>query len=178
MPEPDDDDAALIAAEADLPPAGDLQGDHGHDTATVYARGARLLRLRTMRLTYAQIAESEGYADPASARNALIRALDRHEVENAGELRQIENMALDSDERVLRGVISDPAQPLTARLRAIDTRTRLSARRSRLNGLDAPVQVAISAGVQADLHDALAELDSVVAPLLAAVPDLPKAIEA
>ena len=157
---PDTDLAATIAEV--LPPASQSRGEPGHDSATEVARGARLLRLRAARMTYEQIATELGYADKAAARNALMRALARHEAENVTELRALENLALDADERVLRAMITDANVPAATRLRAIDSRTRLSARRSRLNGLDAPIQVALSAGVQADLEDALAEAEAVL----------------
>jgi hypothetical protein len=151
---------ALDAALDTLPPASESHGQS--DAALDLARGARLLRLRAARMTYEQIAQEMGYADKAAARNALMRALARHEAENVTELRALENMALDDDERVLRSIIADRDVPAGTRLRAIDSRTRLSARRSRLNGLDAPIQVALSAGVAADLEDALAEAEAVL----------------
>lgn len=141
-----------------LPPASDRQGNGGHDAAGERASAIRLLTLRTAGMTYAQIAEQMGYADASGARTALLRALDRHESENAKQLRELENMRLDTDERALRAIISDASVKVGDRIRAVDARTRLSARRARMNGLDAPVQVALSAGVQAELTDALAEL--------------------
>ena len=144
-----------------LPPASAAQGEPGHDTPMELARGARLLQLRAARMTYQQIAQEMGYSDKSTARQALLRALDRHEAENVRELRTLENLALDDDERVLRTIIADRNLTPERRIRAIDARTRLSARRSRLNGLDAPVQVALSAGVAADLEDALAEAEAV-----------------
>lgn len=155
-------DPLAAAIEDTRVPATEVQGNAGHDTALEYARGARLLRLRAARMTYAQIAQTEGYADAAGARNALIRALQRHEAENVTELRALENLALDDDERALRTIITNGELPATLRIKAIDSRTRLSARRSRLNGLDAPIQVALSAGVAADLDDALAEAEAVL----------------
>lgn len=155
------DESLATAIEDVRRPASEDHGEN-HDPAMDYARASRLLRLRAMRFTYAQIAEEEGYSGGAAARNALIRALERHEAENVRELRALENLALDEDERMLRIVIGDRSNDLAVRIRAVDARTRLSARRSRLNGMDAPVQVAISAGVQAELRDALAEVYTLV----------------
>ena len=154
-----------------LPPASARRGDPGHDQAAERASAIRLLTLRAGGLTYEQIAAETGYADASGARQALLRALDRHEAENAAELRTVENLRLDTDERALRAIISDRDLPPAVRIRAIDTRTRLSARRARMNGLDAPVQVAISAGVQADLEDALAEIHDLVFGEVTAVHD-------
>lgn len=157
-PDPDDDARAPA-----LPPASDRQGKPGHDGAIERANAVRLLTLRSNGLTYAQIATELGYADASGARHALIRALDRHEAENAAELRAIENMRLDADERALRAIIADTNAKVGDRIRAVDARTRLSARRARLNGLDAPLQVEVSAAALAELEDALAELGDVVA---------------
>lgn len=134
----------------------------GHDQAQDRAVGIRLLTHRANRMTYAQIAEVEGYADASGARMALLRALARHEAESAHELRTIENMALDTDERALRTIISNPALPGKDRVAAVNARTRLSARRARLNGLDAPVQIAVGAGSLAELDDALTLLEEIV----------------
>jgi hypothetical protein len=141
-----------------VPPASERQGNAGHDSASERATAIRLLTLRSMRMTYAQIADEMGYSDASGARQALMRALDRHEAENAAQLRTLENLALDRDERALAAIIGDTTKPGHERIRAIDARTRLSARRSRLNGLDAPLQVQLSAGVQAELTDALGEV--------------------
>lgn len=152
----------MTASELEQPSARDRQGDPGHDQATDHLVGIGLLRDRAAGMTYAQLAEAHGYATSSGARQALLRALDRHEAERANELRAIEHHAYLADQRVLRTIISDPNKPTAQRLRAIDTRTRSAARYARLMGLDAPVQVAISAGVQADLADALAELSEVL----------------
>lgn len=145
-------------------PASERRGVPGHDSAADRTSGANLMRLRMMGMTYEQMAQEAGYADGSGARQALLRALDRHEAENATQLRHVENLRMDADERVLRTIIGDSAAKPTDRIRAIDSRTRLSARRARLNGLDAPVQVQLSAGIAADLEDALRELEEAVVP--------------
>lgn len=156
---PDDDLGAVIAEY--LPAASEAHGRPGHDTALVSARASQLMRLRAQGYTYQEIADEVGYSDKSTARQALVKALAEHEVENVTELRKVENMALDQDQRVLVKLIQDDEVPASDRIRAIDARTRLSARRSRLNGLDAPVQVQLSAGIEADLADALAEAEQV-----------------
>jgi DNA-binding CsgD family transcriptional regulator len=157
----DEHDDLAAALEDTRTPASEARGTPGHDSADEIARGARLLRLRAARMSYAQIARVEGYSDKSTARQALLRALTRHEAENVTELRTLENLALDEDERALRTIIANSATAPGTRIRAIDSRTRLSARRSRLNGLDAPLQVQLSAGVAADLADAIAEAEQV-----------------
>jgi hypothetical protein len=141
----------------DLPAASTRHGDK--DQALDRATAIRILTLRANRFTYAQIAEELGYSDPASARNALMRALDRHEAENVQQLRTLENLALDADERQLRTIILDAENRTpTERIHAIDARTRLSARRSRLNGMDAPQQLVVSSGAYLQVQEALTAL--------------------
>ncbi len=149
------------------------------------SRAIRALTLRVGGATYEQIAERMGYGDGSGARQIILRALSRREAEAVEELRLIENARLDADEQILRLIISGqqvdrdetgqptgPRPTITERMRAVDTRTRLSARRARMNGLDAPLAVQVSAGVQADLADALQELDSVVRTVMGEVTDV------
>lgn len=145
-----------------IPPPSARQGDPGHDQALDRANAIRLLTLRAAGMTYEQIAQEVGYADGSGARQALMRALERHEAENVTELRTIENLRLDTDERALRAIIGDTSASVKDRVAAINARTRLSARRARMNGLDAPVQVQLSAGVAAELEDALRELGDTI----------------
>lgn len=159
--QPGADDDLTRALDETRTPATEAQGNPGHDTATEIARGARLVRLRAQGLTYEQIAEEEGYSDKGAARHALIRALKRHEAENVTELRALENLRLDTDERALRRIITSSTSKPEHLIAAVNARTRLSARRARMNGLDAPLQVALSAGVAAELADALAEAEQV-----------------
>lgn len=155
---PDDLDDAI---EASLSPASEMQGSPGHDDAMEAARAAALLRDRALGLTYDEIAERHQYSHRSNARQALLRALDARVADNAAHLRAIENERYEMDQRVIRAIIADPQSPPATRLRAIDTRTRSAARHARLNGLDAPLQVALSAGVEADLMDALAEAEAI-----------------
>lgn len=155
---------ALLDVIDHQPPASTGHGDT--DLSRAAARRTRAVRLRIAGATYEQIARECGYIDRSSARKAVVRALERLEVESVTELRTLENARLDADEVVLRRLIADSTQPATTRIRAIDSRLRLSAARRRLNGLDAPLQVQISAGVAADLDDALAEAAAVIGEVL------------
>jgi hypothetical protein len=148
----DDDDLGAVP----LPPASTRHGQPGHDQAMEYANGARLLALRASGFTYPQIAKETGYADGHNARDALLRALARHEAANATELRAIENEAYDADIRVLRRIITDPNAKPETRIAAINARTRAAARHARMNGLDAPQQIAVTAATQVELEQLLA----------------------
>lgn len=165
MPAPDPLDAAL----EHLPPASEQRGVPGHDDAMEMSKAIRALTMKIGGATYAQIAAELRYADPSSARDLVMRALRRREAERVDELRAVENARLDADEAELRLIINsrkEPPEPgkqgehvypVAARLRAIDTRTRVSARRARMNGMDAPVKVEVSAGIQQELQAALDE---------------------
>lgn len=146
----------MTDAMPELPPASTRQGDQ--DQALDRANAIRILTLRTQRLTYDQIAKELGYADASGARHALLRALDRHEAENVTELRALENLGLDADERVLRAVIADPQATARDKVAAVNARTRLSARRARMNGLDAPMQVSLDLNVDAARAEVAARL--------------------
>lgn len=153
-----------------LPPAGEVQGNPGHDTALEMSRGARVVRLRAMGATYKQIADAEGYSDPGTARHALVRTLREHQAEAVQDLRALENERLDIALATVIPLLTH-AEPVV-RLRAVDSLVRVSKRRADMNGLDAPKQVTISAGVQADLDRALAELAHVVMGELVEDPDV------
>lgn len=153
----DEQDALLDVIDNEQRPAS---MDHGKgDLARATARRAQAVRLRLSGASYDRIAEMCGYADKKSAWNAVNRALQQVETESVTQLRLLENARLDSDETVLRSILADPQTPPALKIRAVDSRLRLSARRSRLNGTDAPIQVALSAGVAADLADALTEAE-------------------
>lgn len=165
----------LDAAIAALPPASEDHGPAGHDTARGLARAAALLHDRALGFTYDEMAERHGYSDKAAARNALIRALETRVSENALHLRTIENERYELDQRALRLIIGDASKADGTRIRAIDARTRAAARHSRLNGIDAPVQVQISAGVEQELRAALDHAREVLLGEVTAVHDEPYA---
>src|SRR5262245_44999588 len=103
--------------------------------------------LRLAGYTYPQIAERLGYSDKSTARNTVLRALDRYEHQQVDELRTVENARLYA----LTGAVwplVEPEEGITVpgdlMLRAVDTALRISARRARLNGLDAPTEVIVN----------------------------------
>ena len=173
-PHTDPETDALLDTFDALPPASADQGNAGHDLARAAARRTMAVRLRMAGATYDQIAKQCGYSHRKAAQDIVVRALTKLEVESVGELRALENARLDADERVLRGIISGQDNKPADRIKAIDSRLRLSARRARLNGLDAPLQVALSAGVTASLEDALAEAEALVRGEVLDVTDEPR----
>jgi hypothetical protein len=137
-------------------PASQDRGAPGHDLAEASARRAQAVTMRLSGLTYEQIAERLGYADKSAVRHTVLRALDRREAARVDELRDVENARLDRANAALWPAVlkGDP--------KSVDTFIRLSARRARLNGLDAPQQIAVTSGLQADFADTLAGLQEVV----------------
>lgn len=143
-------------------------------------RDAEACTLRTAGLTYAKIAERLGYADHSAARKAVERALAATVAEPAARLRTLELNRLDaatvvafqvltaSHVTVSNGrVIMDPGNPSKPlvdhgpKLAAIDRIVRLSERRSRLCGLDAPVRVEVPTvdQVEAEIARLAAQLE-------------------
>lgn len=136
--------------------------DGVRDTALVLSRVAIGAQMRVERHTWQQIADALGYGSRGAASNAVLGYVRRLARGNANQLRDIENLKLDDDEAELLILRDDPDVDPRVKVMAIRTRLDLSARRSRLNGLDSPLQVQLSAGVAADLEDALAELEQQV----------------
>jgi len=130
----------LLAAASGTP----LQGDAGKDRAEVTARETRAIRFRIAGLTYDQIAKEMGYSDRSTARDLVMRGLRRVQVESSDELRRLENARLDTATAALVPLIAGRATNDNIRIRAIDSFIRVSARRARMNGLDAPLEVQVS----------------------------------
>lgn len=137
-------------------PASADRGNAGTDPARATARRTQAVTLRLAGLTYEQIAERAGYGDRHAARNTVMRALREVEAENVQELRQVENARLE------RATAAIWPKVLAGDVRALEAWLKVSERLSKLNGLDAPTQVAISTGVQAELSDALGLLQEAV----------------
>jgi hypothetical protein len=138
------------------------QGAPGADQAMLRDREAKALRLRRLGGTYDQIAREMGFADASGARQLIMRALDRVVAEGVVQLRSLENQRLDVTTSVLMGIATDAGKSSMERIRAVEAHTRVSARRSRLNGLDAPMQVQVTGGALSALDDALKLLEDVV----------------
>jgi hypothetical protein len=132
--------------------------DGVRDAFQVATRINRAVGLRRDGWTYQSIAEACGYADRGAAHHAVMGRLRANIADHVNELRTLENERFDADELVLRLIIDDPKVDVRVRLRAIDCRTRVSARRSRLNGLDLETRAEISTGVREQLDAGLAAL--------------------
>lgn len=136
--------------------------DGDRDKARTLERAVLALEAHRDGETWATAADRAGYTDKGTAYRAVMRLLGQRADVAATELRADANGRHAAKVVMLEDVMYDLDRPMMERLRAADVHTRVEARHARLNGLDAPVQVQISAGVQAELSDALAELAEVV----------------
>ena len=112
------------------------------EQAEVAARRVQLIRLRRQGISFDDPRVlALGYSSPGHASKDLIRALTQRRDEQAAEIsvyRQEENERLDA---LLEAVWPDA---LTGDPRAIETALKISDRRAKLNGLDAPVRTELS----------------------------------
>jgi hypothetical protein len=127
--------------------------------ARVLDRAQQALEAYRVHGTWDKAAEVAGYTNRGSAYRAAMVLLSRRVDVTASLLREEANARHAQKLAMLEDVIYDLDRPLPDRLRAVDAHTKAEARHARLNGLDAPLQVALSAGVSADLDDALAEAE-------------------
>jgi len=146
-------------------------------SADTAARDAKATELRSRGYSYQQIADTLGMHDRSAARKAVERALFATVAEPAEELRRLELLKLDAlsvaawqilgAEHPLASagrVMTLNGEPLTDPqpvLNAIDRLLRISERRSRLLGLDAPIRV--GAITMADIDAEIVRLDAEMA---------------
>lgn len=109
-------------------------------------KGRRALELRRDGKTWHQIADELEYADASGAYRAAKRLLDRTEFEAVEEYRAIEADRLDDAHRIQREALEHVV--LTGKLEAVppavNALVKISDRRSKLLGLDAPTRVAVT----------------------------------
>lgn len=86
----------------------------------------------------------------------IARALRDRPAQGIPEMRQIENERLNKAQAAIWPKV------LAGDSRAISTFLNISGRRSRLNGLDAPLQIELSANVRIEMEQALHDLQQVV----------------
>ena len=123
-------------------------------------RDARAARLRGLGYTYAQIAEQMGLRSQSSAHDAVRRALRETVRESAADLVAVEQERLDTLwSRVMPIVLDQNVDP-EVRLKAVDRAVRISERRSRLLGLDAPTktEVRVTDSLDAQLEELALEV--------------------
>lgn len=99
-----------------------------------HERDMQAMRLRIAGESYPAIAQQLGFNSKQAAFKAVNSLLKRQESEEVEEMRKIEGMRLDADYMAMNNAakIGEPS--------VIAVRTRISERRSRLFGLDAPTK--------------------------------------
>lgn len=123
---------------------GSTRTGHATDlTAEAAARQAKALRLRRDGMSYEQIASRLGYADRSSAHKAVKSAIAEITKEPAAdvkalELRRLDDLYFDAL-RARRKAIA--CGDIEAQLKADTVALKVSERRSKLEGLDAPTKV-------------------------------------
>ncbi|MBM4484440.1 hypothetical protein GS443_14195 [Rhodococcus hoagii] len=101
-------------------------------------RQQRCLDLRVQGKTLQEIADAEGYADRSGPHRAIQSLLGRVEAEKVSELRELESARLDALQAA-----HWPAA-ISGDIKSADLVLRVSARRSKLLGLDVPDRVIVA----------------------------------
>lgn len=119
------------------------------------ARRVEAMSLMIAGLTPEQIGQRMGIS--ASGVKALVsRTLERATNRNVDALREIENQRLDRAQAAIWTKV------LEGDLKAIDTFLRISTRRAKINGIDAPTNINLNIGIKQEMEAALDELHQVV----------------
>lgn len=126
---------------------------HGRGMKDV--RRVEAMSLRLAGLQYDQIGERLGI-DPHTAQALVERNLERATNRHADQLRVLENDRLDRAQAAIWTKV------LQGDLNAVKTFLSISQRRAKMNGLDAPKQIALSANVRVEMEQALSELQNIV----------------
>lgn len=126
-------------------------------------RQRHALELRRKGLTWERVAEEAGYHDASTAFRAVSRILDRVETEQvegyrAEELHRLNETHGDAVRHVERLIEAGELGPVAGALGVI---VRISERRSKLLGLDAPTRVDVGAA-DADLEAVLARVTALM----------------
>ncbi|MGI9588465.1 MAG: hypothetical protein ACR2MR_09725, partial [Dietzia maris] len=115
------------------------------------ARAAEATRLRAEGVPYREIADRLGYPSENAANKAVLGLLRRTEVEAVDELRALEAERLDYLTRVtLEGITASVSSPQGLSGSLVSAAVRISERRARLLGLDAPHRVGLASPVDID----------------------------
>lgn len=119
------------------------------------ARRVEALSLRIAGFSHSQIAERLGIS-PQGVSDLISRSLDLAENRSVDEMRALEGARIDRAQSAIW------AKVLEGDLKAVEAYTRLSARRSKLFGLDAPTRIDMTLSVKQEMEMALKELENVI----------------
>lgn len=152
MAQPSDLVAEVVHAAEQAP---EVATSRGAQQAVWAERRARAISLRIAGMTYEQIG-AHLEITPEAAADLIRRTLTRAENKAADQLRSLENERLDRAQTAIWPKV------ISGDLKAVDTFLRLSARRARLNGIDAPTQINLSVSVRQEMEQALNQLQEIV----------------
>lgn len=119
------------------------------------SRRTEAVSLRLAGLTWEQIGERLDI-NASGARDLVNRTLTAAENLAVEQMRDVEGARLDRAQAAIWTKV------LEGDLKAVDTFLRISQRRSKLFGMDAPLSLNVSVGVRREMEDALDQLQTVV----------------
>lgn len=115
------------------------------------SRAADATRLRAEGVPYREIADLLGYSSENAANKAVLGLLQRTETDAVADLRALEAERLDRLTRVtLEGITASTQSPQGLSAPLVSAAVRISERRARLLGLDAPQRVEMTSPVDID----------------------------
>lgn len=117
-------------------------------------RRERVFTMRLAGASIAQIAKKEGVSKAFISR--LLDTVLKEPTPSIAEMRNLENARLDLVQMKLMKAVNE------GDLKATQLYLRVSERRARLNGLDAPHQIMVSANVRVEMERQLAELEAAI----------------
>lgn len=119
------------------------------------AKRLEAVTLRLAGLTFEQIADRMGIS-PSWATQLVEMTLTTSINRQVSQMRALENQRLDRAQAAIWPKV------LEGNFRAVDTFLRLSGRRAKMNGLDAPTAISVSVTMRQEMDTALNQLESLV----------------
>lgn len=142
-------DAAEKRAREEERPAGDIRGTEHQ------AKRLEAVTLRLAGLTYEQIADRMDIS-PSWAMQLVELTLTSSINRQVSQMRSLENQRLDRAQAAIWPKV------LEGNMHAVDVFLRLSGRRAKMNGLDAPTAISVSVTMRQEMDTALNQLESLV----------------
>lgn len=130
--------------------------------AAIEERRAQAIELRKAGMTYRQIADEIGYADPSSAQQAVKMGLKEVLLDaGAEDVINLELARLDEYTLQVFAILRDEDASYDQKLRALDRALMIAERRARYLGLDAPEKIDMNvSGRTENIHVVRVEGDS------------------
>lgn len=119
------------------------------------ARRVEVMALRLAGFSHEQIAERFDVSGQ-QVQDWIDETMESAEAPNVAKMRSLENQRLDRAQSAIW------SQVVAGNLKAIDTFMRLSAQRSKINGLYAATKIDMSLGIRHEMEIALTNLESLV----------------